>query len=94
MATLLNLLPLIVVFVIFYFMLIRPQKKQQQKHQEMLNNLKIGDYVITIGGIKGVITKIRDNEVKLRVATGVEMEFLKSAVARLDPKHEKEEEEK
>ncbi|MCK4260918.1 MAG: preprotein translocase subunit YajC [Halanaerobiales bacterium] len=84
-----SFLPIIGIFAIFYFMLIRPQKKQQQQHKEMLTELKVGDYVITIGGIKGVITKIQDSEMKLRIATGVEIEVLRTAIARLDPKNDK-----
>lgn len=86
-----GLLPLVLIFGVFYFMIIKPQKKQQEQHRQMLSDLKIGDYVVTIGGIKGVITKIQDTEIRVRVATGVEMDFLKTAIARLDSKKADEE---
>lgn len=88
-----SFLPLILIFVVFYFMLIRPQKKQQQQYEVMLKELQIGDYVITKGGIKGVITKVKDDEIKLRVATNMEIELLKSGILGKDPKHESEEKE-
>lgn len=88
---LVQLLPLVAIFVIFYFMLIRPQKKQQQAHQQMLANLKVGDYILTIGGVKGVVTKIKDTEVRVRVATNVEIDFIRTAIARLDSREESEE---
>ena len=93
METLYSFLPLILIFVVFYFLLIRPQKKQQQQYGEMLKQLKVGDYVITKGGIKGVITKLKENDIKIRIATGVEIDLLKNGVLGLDPKHDKEEEE-
>lgn len=79
-----NILMLVVIFGLFYVMLIKPQKKQQQQHQSMLNSLQVGESVITIGGMKGVITHINDNELKLQVAKGVEIEFLRSAIGRKD----------
>lgn len=88
-----SFLPLILIFVVFYFMLIRPQKKQQQQYEVMLKELQIGDYVITKGGIKGVITKVKDDEIKLRVATNMEIELLKSGILGKDQKHESEEKE-
>ena len=63
MEMIVSLLPLILVFVVFYFIMIRPQKKQQKKQAEMRNNLKVGDKVVTIGGICGKISKIKDEYV-------------------------------
>lgn len=83
-----GLIFMLVLFGAMYFMMIRPQKKQQQEHQAMLTNLAVGDYIITIGGMKGVITKLKDTEVRIRVASGVEVDFVKSAIARLEPKDE------
>ncbi len=94
MQGLASLWPLLAIFVVFYFMLIRPQKKQQQQYEGMLKELTVGDYIITRGGIKGVITKVKDQEIKLRIATGVEIELIKSGILQKDPKHEEEEEEK
>jgi preprotein translocase subunit YajC len=60
-------LPLILIFVVFWFMLIRPQRKKDKQVKEMLNNLKAGDRVCTIGGIYGTITGIKDDTVTLSV---------------------------
>ncbi|MBQ9325013.1 MAG: preprotein translocase subunit YajC [Clostridia bacterium] len=60
-------LPMILIFVVFYFMLIRPQRKKDKKVKEMLDNLKVSDRVCTIGGIYGTITQIRDDTVTLSV---------------------------
>ena len=70
MATLGRFLPLILIFVIFYFMLIRPQKKRDKADQEMRNNLKVGDIVTTRGGIIGKITNIKDQQ--LTIQTGAD----------------------
>lgn len=59
--------PLVLVFVIFWFMMIRPQRKKDKQVKEMLNNLKAGDRICTIGGIYGTITGVQDDTVKLSV---------------------------
>jgi len=69
MAMLMQFLPLILIFVLFYFMFIVPQRKEQKKHQEMLNALKEGDKVVTSGGIVGVITKINDKDEVIKVTS-------------------------
>lgn len=80
--TLINSLwPFVLMGGIFYFMLWRPQKKEQKKRQEMLNSLKEGDKIITIGGIYGKITSISEKRVKLEVANKVEIEFARTAVS-------------
>lgn len=66
---------------IFYFMLWRPQKKEQEKRQNLLNSLKEGDEIITIGGIYGVITAISEKRVKVKVADGVEIDMARNAVS-------------
>ena len=60
-------LPLILIFVVFWFMLIRPQRKKDKQVKEMLNNLKAGDRICTIGGIYGTITGLKDNTITLSV---------------------------
>lgn len=60
-------LPLVLIFVVFWFMLIRPQRKKDKQVKEMLNNLKAGDRICTIGGIYGTITGLRDDTVTLSV---------------------------
>jgi preprotein translocase subunit YajC len=75
-------LPLILIFVIFYFLMIRPQQKKQKAHQAMLNSLTVGDEVITGGGIYGKIDKIVDtNTLYLEIANGVKIKVAKSAIA-------------
>ena len=66
---------------IFYFLLIRPNKKRQKEQQNLLNSLKEGTEVITIGGIKGTIAFVGEDYVELRVDKGVKLTFRKSAIA-------------
>ena len=73
--------PIVLMAVVFYFILYRPQKKEQKKRSEMLNSLKKGDKVVTIGGMYGVITSINDKSVTLKVAEKVEIDFSRSAIA-------------
>jgi preprotein translocase subunit YajC len=75
-----QLLPFVLIFGIFYFLLIRPQQVQRRKTQEMLTNLKTGDRVVTSGGIYGTITGFRDNIVQLQVASQVKLDVARSAV--------------
>jgi preprotein translocase subunit YajC len=78
-----TLVPLILIFVIFYLLLIRPQQKRQKEHQKLLAGLKKGDKVVTNSGLFGVISSLNDekNIVVLKVAEDVKMEFLKSSIA-------------
>lgn len=81
MALINSLWPFVLMGGIFYFMLYKPQKKEQQKRQDLLNSLKEGDEIITIGGIYGVITTISEKRVKVKVAEGVEIEMARNAVS-------------
>ncbi len=83
---LLGFLPLILIFVVFYFLLIRPQSKRQKEHKKMLEALDKGDEVITNGGLFGVITDLGDNFVKLNVAEGVEVKVQRFAIASTLPR--------
>lgn len=74
------LLPLVVFFAVFYFFLLRPQQRHQQRRKAMLEGLRRGDKVITIGGIHGEITAIHDDVIKLRIAENIEIEMSRSAV--------------
>lgn len=74
-------LPLILLVVIFYFMLIRPQQKRAKEHRAMLDAVKAGDEVVTVGGMRGVVAAITDDTVVLRVADNVKITFNKSAIA-------------
>ena len=74
-------IPLILMFIIFYFLLIRPQQKKVKQHREMLASLKKGDRVVTAGGIHGVITNISDNTVTLEVAPKVKIKVQKGSIS-------------
>ena len=74
-------IPMIAVFVIFYFLLIRPQKKQQKKHQEMLLQLKKGDDVVTNSGIFGSIFAVEEKFFVLTIAEKTKIKILKSQIA-------------
>ena len=77
-------LPLILIFVVFYFLLIRPQQRKVKQHKEMLSNLKRGDKIVTSGGIIGTINKVSDNrELTLEVAENVEIKIASGMVADL-----------
>jgi len=78
---LVNLFPLILIFVIFYFLLIRPQKAKEKEHSKMLTNLNKNDEVVTSGGIHGTIVNVKDKTVVLRIDDNVKMEIEKNAVA-------------
>ena len=69
------------IFVIFYFLLIRPQQKKQKQHQNMLEAIKKGDRVVTSGGVYGTVIGVKDNIVVLKIADDVKVEFAKSAIA-------------
>jgi len=84
-GALLQFLPFILIFGIFYFLVILPQQRQRRKTQDMLANLKTGDRVITSGGIYGTIVGFRDlNVVQLQVANQVKVEVAKSAITGLE----------
>jgi preprotein translocase subunit YajC len=74
-------LPLILIFGVFWLLVIRPQQKKSKVHQQMLNELKAGDVVVTQGGIIGKITGIKDPEVVLEVSQGVRLRVLRSHVS-------------
>ncbi len=73
-------LPLIIIFAIFYFILIRPQQQRQKKHQEMLNSLKVGDKVITIGGIYGIIREIKGDVFTLEISKEIKVNTTRNAI--------------
>ncbi len=77
----LNLVPFILIFVIFYFLLIRPQKKREKEHQNMVNSLTKNDEVVTSGGIHGTVVNVKDKTVVLRVDENVRLEVEKSCIA-------------
>ncbi|MDD5634035.1 MAG: preprotein translocase subunit YajC [Candidatus Omnitrophica bacterium] len=83
--TIMNFLPIIIIFVIFYFLLIRPQKKSQQEHAKMLENLQKNDEVITIGGMYGTILNVekQSDVVTLRIDDNTRIKIQKSAISKL-----------
>ena len=76
-----NLFPLILIFVIFYFMLIRPQKSKEKEHQKMLVGLNKNDEVVTSSGLHGTIINVKDKTIILRIDENVKIELEKSCVA-------------
>ena len=74
-------MPLILIFVIFYFLLIRPQKQKQKKLRLEVESMKIGDKVITAGGIHGLVTNVKKQSVSVKVDNNVKIEFEKGSVA-------------
>jgi preprotein translocase subunit YajC len=82
-ARALSLLPIVLIFVIFYFLLIRPQQKRQKEHHKMLESVTKGDRVLTSGGMYGVVVGIDAEKVVLKVAENVKVEFAKSAIAHI-----------
>ena len=78
-------LPMILIFVVFYFMLIRPQRKKDKEAKQMLDNLKVGDRICTIGGIYGTITRIKDDVLTVEVGEAkTQMVFARWAVKNID----------
>jgi len=84
---LLNFLPLLFIFVIFYFLLIKPQRQREKEHQKMLNSLSKNDEVVTSGGIHGTIVNVKEKTVTLRVDENVRIEVEKSAILYLIKKN-------
>ena len=78
-----SFMPIILMFVIMYLLLIRPQQKKAKEHRELLSQLKTGDAVVTNGGIYGVISGVKDRTLMLKIAPNVEVEVARAAVAGL-----------
>ena len=77
-----GLLPLVLIFVVFYFLLIRPQQKKAKVHRETLSNLRRGDKVVTNGGLVGTITRVpNDTELMVEIADGVKVRVLRGMIA-------------
>jgi preprotein translocase subunit YajC len=78
-------LPMVLILVVFYFIMYRPAQNQRKRVNEMLNNLKVGDKVITNGGIYGTIAGLEDDAVQLRIAEQVKVKIARSAIGGLQP---------
>ncbi len=85
-SSLMSMLPLLLMFAVLYFIMIRPQMKRQKEHKAMLEALAKGDEVSTAGGLVGRIAKLGDTYVGLEVAEGVEIQVQRSAVVQVLPK--------
>ena len=85
-----SLVPLILIFAIMYFLLIRPQQKKLKDHQAMVAALRRGDQVVTSGGLIGKVTKVKDgeNEVEVEIATGVNVRVVRSTISSVVSKTE------
>ena len=84
-STLQSLLPMVALFVIFYFLLIRPQQKRQKEHKNMVSGLTTGDEVVTMGGVLGKIKSVDDNFITLEVAKDVEIRVQRQSVQAMMP---------
>ena len=82
---LLGLAPLVILFIIFYFLLIRPQQKKAREHKEMLSKVAAGDNVVTTGGIYGKVASVAEDTVTLEIAANVRVKVSKDAVAARKP---------
>lgn len=83
----LSVLPMLIIFIaVFYFLLVRPQSKRAKEQKALLDNLSVGDEVVTTGGMVGRLTKLRDNYIVLSVSKEVEITMQKNAVASVLPK--------
>lgn len=83
---LVSLMPIVFIFIIFYFLLIRPQKRAQDEHKKMIASLKKNDEVVTSGGIHGTIVNVKDVAVTLKVDDNVKIDVEKSCIARVKRK--------
>ena len=90
MAAILNMVfPLVLIFIIFYVLMIRPQQKRVKQHQEMVKNLRRGDSVVTTGGTVGKVTKVvDDDQIEIEIAQGVRVRQMKSMVTEVRAKGE------
>lgn len=85
-STLYSMLPLVLMFVVLYFIMIRPQMKRQKEHKAMIEAIAKGDEVVIGGGMLGKVTKLGDSYVSVEVATNVEVQVQRTAVVQVLPK--------
>ena len=85
-SSLMSMLPLVLMFVVLYFVMIRPQMKKQKEHRAMIDALAKGDEVATAGGLLGKVTKLGDGYLGLEIASGIEVQVQRSAVVQVLPK--------
>lgn len=85
-STLMSMLPLVLMFVVLYFVMIRPQMKKQKEHRSMIDALAKGDEIVTAGGLLGKVSKIGDAYLSVELASGVEVQMQRQAVVQVLPK--------
>jgi preprotein translocase subunit YajC len=85
-STLYSLLPLVLMFVVLYFIMIRPQMKKQKEHKAMIEAVAKGDEVVIAGGVLGRVAKLGDNYIHVEVANGVELQVQRVSVVQVLPK--------
>jgi preprotein translocase subunit YajC len=85
-SSLMSMLPLLLMFVVLYFVMIRPQMKKQKEHKAMIDALAKGDEIITAGGFLGKVSKLGDSFLSIEIANGVEVQMQRSAVVQVLPK--------
>ena len=85
-SSLVSLLPLVLMFVVLYFIMIRPQMKKQKEHKAMVEALAKGDEVVIAGGVLGRVAKLGDNYLNVEVANGVELQVQRASVIQVLPK--------
>ncbi|KAI1696625.1 preprotein translocase subunit domain-containing protein [Ditylenchus destructor] len=86
MGGIVQMLPLVALFAIMYFLMIRPQMKRQKEHKALVEALAKGDEVITAGGLLGKVSKIEESYLRVEIAPGVEIQVQRSAVVQVLPK--------
>ena len=85
-SSLMSMLPLVLMFVVLYFVMIRPQMKRQKEHRTMVEALAKGDEIATAGGLLGRVTKLGDTYIGVELASGLEVQLQRSAVVQVLPK--------
>ncbi|HVY86686.1 MAG TPA: preprotein translocase subunit YajC [Caulobacterales bacterium] len=86
MAFLVQVAPLVLIFIVFYFLMVRPQQRRMKAHQEMITALKRGDVIVTSGGLIGKVKSVQDDEVRVELAPNVEVRVVRSTISEVRSK--------
>ena len=79
-----GMISLVLIFLVFWFLIIRPQQQQAKKRAEMLTSLKVGDKIVTIGGIRGIVNQITDDKIFIEIADGIVIEMLRNSISSVE----------
>ena len=79
-----GMISLVLIFLVFWFLIIRPQQQQAKKRAEMLTSLKVGDKIVTIGGICGIVNQITDEKIFIEIADGIVIEMLRNSISSVE----------